>query len=235
MEPVAAARALVEERFPECLAAFVAGSVIEGRGTRSSDLDMVIITVEEEAPYRESLIYEGWPVELFVHTTESYLHYFESDAKSRMPALPTMCLGTILVDRDGTAAKARSDAETLLLKGPEAPTEDELASMRYALTDLLDDFLDVTDRQQAAFVAQALSEGSATLILTVRGKWSGKAKWLAKALDAGCPGLSERLVGCLRSFWREGDKEPLASFAQMALNEAGGRLWEGYRQGGKRK
>lgn len=60
MNPVEAASVLIDERFPECLAAFVGGSVIEGRGTPTSDLDMVVITNRDEAPYRESLRYAGW-------------------------------------------------------------------------------------------------------------------------------------------------------------------------------
>lgn len=49
VDPVKAAEDPVEERYPECLAAFVAGSVLQGRGTPTSDLDMVVVTTRGQA------------------------------------------------------------------------------------------------------------------------------------------------------------------------------------------
>lgn len=200
MEPIAAARALVDERFPECLAAFVGGSVITGGGTSTSDLDMVIITTREEAPYRESLRYGGWPVELFVNTTESYKWYFASDAKGRMPALARMCLdGAILRDRDGIAGIVREDARRLIEAGPEPLSQAQLDSKRYMLTDLLEDFIGSTRPEETLFIAAGLIDSAIDLLLAVNRKCSGKNKWAVRALDA-----------------------------------AGGRLFEGFRQAGRR-
>jgi hypothetical protein len=234
VDPIAAASALIEERFPECLAAFVAGSVLEGRGTPTSDLDMVVITLSEEAPYRESLRYGGWPVELFVHSPESYKWYFDSDAKGRAPALANMCLGHILRDVDGMAGRVRADAEALLTRGPEALTKDELDFRRYLVTDLLDDFEGSTRPEETVFVAASLLDHSIELLLAVNGKWSGKGKWMARALDALDPKLTCEAISAIQALHGTGDRKPLASFAHKALEAAGGRLWEGYRAAGKR-
>jgi hypothetical protein len=36
-----------------------------------SDLDIVVVPDAALAPYRETLRYQGWPVELFAHTIDS--------------------------------------------------------------------------------------------------------------------------------------------------------------------
>jgi predicted nucleotidyltransferase len=44
MDALEAVKIFLDQRFPECSAAFLAGSVIRGEGTSTSDLDIVIIT-----------------------------------------------------------------------------------------------------------------------------------------------------------------------------------------------
>lgn len=139
--PQLTAQRLVESRFPECEVAFLAGSVIRGEGTPTSDLDIVIITSRPEAPYRESLVFEGWPVEAFVHSPDSVRRYFASDAAGRRPMLPMMCAeGIIVRGQNGLAETIKAEAQALLDAGPTSLTPDERDNYRYALTDLLDDF-----------------------------------------------------------------------------------------------
>src|SRR5262245_37079299 len=89
MEAIEAARAFVQDHFPESLAAFLGGSVVRDQATPTSDLDIVIITTREDAPYRQSLLAHGWPIEVFVHSHLSYQDYFASDAARRRPTLAT--------------------------------------------------------------------------------------------------------------------------------------------------
>lgn len=64
------ARRLVTERFPDARAAWLGGSVARGQATLTSDLDVTVLLGRPPAPYRESLTYAGWPVEIFAHTEE---------------------------------------------------------------------------------------------------------------------------------------------------------------------
>jgi len=208
-DPIETAKALVEERYPECLAAFVAGSILEGRGTPTSDLDMVVITTRAEAPYRESLRLRGWPIEVFVHTTESYKWYFESDAKRRAPILARMCLeGVVLRDRGGVAQTVRDDARILIERGPAPLTGSELENRRYMLTDLLDDFEGSTRSEETAFMASTLLEDSIDLLLAVSRKWAGRSKWRARALDALNPALTREAVAAIETSFKDGDRRP---------------------------
>lgn len=69
MNALEAAHAFVAHRFPNCSAAFLAGSVVRGEATSTSDLDIVIVGDDIRAPYRESFHELSWPIETFVHTT----------------------------------------------------------------------------------------------------------------------------------------------------------------------
>lgn len=65
--PRETANKIWHERFSDALALFCAGSVIRGDGTAHSDLDIVVLFEHVPHAHRESLIVDGWPVELFVH------------------------------------------------------------------------------------------------------------------------------------------------------------------------
>jgi predicted nucleotidyltransferase len=52
MDAVDAARAVVEEHHPDARAAFLGGSVVTGRRTATSDLDIVVLLHGHPAPYR---------------------------------------------------------------------------------------------------------------------------------------------------------------------------------------
>lgn len=176
----------------------------------------------------------GWPVELFVHTPESYKRYFASDAQRRAPILARMCLGRVLKDVDGMARQVQQDAEALISAGPEPLTQFELDFHRYMLTDLLDDFEGSERPEETAFIAPLLLERSVELLLAINRKWTGKGKWLARALDALDPKLTRRAVDAIQAYHKTGDREPLASFARYVLEAAGGPLWEGFRAAGRK-
>src|SRR3954453_13674836 len=68
MDAVGTARAFVREAFPQARAAVLGGSAARGQATATSDLDIVVILDGPPAPYRETLRYGGWLVELFAKT-----------------------------------------------------------------------------------------------------------------------------------------------------------------------
>jgi hypothetical protein len=106
MDPVGDARALAAELFPRARAAFLGGGVLTSRRTATSDLDVVVIIAGPLAPYRESVRFGDWPVELFVHDEQSIARYLASDVARRKPTMPRLCAeGVVLVDRDGLAGR----------------------------------------------------------------------------------------------------------------------------------
>src|SRR5712691_2282206 len=126
-DPVADAQALVAERFPAARAAFLGGGVLSARRTMTSDLDIVVVIDGSPAPYRESLRWRGWPVELFVHRVDGIGAWFAKDAAERLPTLARMCAGgVILADADGSGAAILAQAEAILAAGPPPLSPDEL-------------------------------------------------------------------------------------------------------------
>ena len=235
MNAIDAGHVFVEQRYPECIAAIVGGSVVRGDGTPTSDLDIVIVTDRQDAPYRESLRAFGWPIEVFVHSRTSYRRYFQSDSESRRPALALMCHeGIIVRDREGLARRIQDEAGALLERGPEPLTEEESDLWRYRITDLLDDFLGCDRLDEGMFIANDLAIGASDLILASHRQWIGRGKWVRRALQRFDPELAERLTQALQTYYRAEAKDDLIRFADDALAPVGGRLFEGYYSAGKR-
>jgi predicted nucleotidyltransferase len=232
-DAVTAATAFIQVHFPECLCAFVAGSMFRGEETPTSDLDIVVITTRDDAPFRASYREHGWPIEAFVHTVESYPRWFVNDGNR--PSLAFMVdEGEIVRDTDGLAARVKADARTLLERGPEPLTPSQIEDLRYAVTDALDDFIGCNDVAEGVFVAAALASRSSELILLLNHQWIGSGKWVLRALRRSDPALAVQLSRALRGHARYGDKRPLIAFARRALDDACGPLFEGYHRSGKR-
>ncbi|GHO89211.1 nucleotidyltransferase domain-containing protein [Dictyobacter formicarum] len=227
-----AAQALIDEKFPACDAAFVGGSVIRGEGTKTSDLDIVVITHTVNTAYRESFCYAGWPVELFVNTPQSYLEFFASDKQSRKPALPRMCAeGIILQNRDGIAQRIKTEAQQLLAAGPEPLNTAQLDRLRYSLTDALDDLEGSQDRGESYFIANSVAVRACDLLLGAQNQWIGHGKWVLRALRNFDPNQAEQLTRALEAYYQHGDKQALITFADDILKPLGGRLFDGYTAG----
>ncbi len=112
MEPLDAARTLAGELFPHARWVVLAGSVLTAARTAGSDLDIVVCLPDDpELPYRRSLRWRGWPVELFVHDEASLGHYLAKDLAGRRPALHRMlATGHLVAGNGDEAARARRGA-----------------------------------------------------------------------------------------------------------------------------
>ncbi len=222
MDPVEDARALVGERFPDALAAFLGGSVLSAWRTATSDLDIVVILAGPPAPYRESLRWRGWPVETFVHDAASLEHFFAADAARRRPTLARMCRdGVLLAGTPEDTDAIRERARLLLAAGPAPLSAVELALARYGLTDAVDDLTGSTDPAETAVIGWRVWTQAAELALALAGYWSGSGKWLLRELRDADPGLAARMVAAI------GDPAALAGVADEVLARAGGRFWAG--------
>ncbi|MEU9335149.1 nucleotidyltransferase domain-containing protein [Streptomyces sp. NPDC048290] len=232
MDPVVVARAVVEERHPAARAAFLGGSVLTKRRTALSDLDIVVLLPGLPAPYRESLQYGDWPVELFVHTEESWHQFVNREIRKRRSPLLWMCAdGELLFDVDGLGASVAAEARKLALAGPPSATVEEIEDFRYGITDLLDDLAGCTDQGERLFIVTELARRTGELALALGGSWGGGGKWLARRLEDTAPGLNARLHHAVREALN-GQTEALAGVVEAVLAPAGGRLWIGYRRSG---
>lgn len=235
-QAVTTARALVAERFPGARAAWLAGSVVAGTATASSDLDITVLLPGPPAPFRESLVHDGWPVELFVHTRESVSRWIAQDLARRRPTLVRLISsGVVLLDVDGSGAALSEECAEVLAAGPGPPSDATLDWMRYGLTDMLDDLADSTEPLMTAAIAVATWEAAARLLLAADARWWGTSKWLVRELreyDAvHATTYALRLhAGLAAAFDQAPDQ--LLLVAEEILDSVGGRLWAGYRAEG---
>ena len=59
LQPIEAAHQFLNKYFPNCQGALLAGSIVRGEATATSDLDIVILDTNT-SPYRESFVDFGW-------------------------------------------------------------------------------------------------------------------------------------------------------------------------------
>jgi GNAT superfamily N-acetyltransferase len=230
------ARQIVLERFPDVRAAWLGGSTADGSATAHSDLDITVLLSGAPAPYRISTIIDGRPVEFFVQTEQSLMRFCRDDRNRRRPT--TMRLvgsSQVLVDRDGSGQRLQTLLHQMDLDGPRAADPGEVESMRYAVTDLLNDLDSARTVDEALTVATALFREAADLMLSTNRRWSGSGKWLLRELrrlDADLPhAFTAELLDGLRAA-AAGDTRPLHDASVSILDACGGAVFDAYRRGG---
>ncbi|KAB1978929.1 nucleotidyltransferase domain-containing protein [Streptomyces triticiradicis] len=234
MDHVKIAGELVRNRFPEARAAFLAGSVLTHRRTATSDLDIVVLLAGPPAPFRESLMHEGWPVELFVQTEADWRLFAERETAARRSPLLAMCAeGMLLADADGLGAALQAESRERLAAGPPPPSATELEDRRYALTDTLDDLRGCTDPLERTYIVADLLQRASELALLTGGHWLGGGKWLSRRLAAAEPDLHSRLTtGAAAAMSRAADgTDRFTEAVDEVLQSAGGPRWAGYSRG----
>ncbi|TMW71443.1 nucleotidyltransferase domain-containing protein [Alteribacter natronophilus] len=227
-EPYQTAQNLIDSLFPGCDGAVLSGSVVRGEATATSDLDIVVFDSETLQSYRESFIFEQWPVEVFVHNLESYRHFFSSDCERGRPSMPRMVAEGKVIRDTGVLAAIRTEARDLLEKGPEPWSRKTIALKRYFLTDVLEDFEGAERRDEGLFIAGSLMIQLSEFILRTNGAWCGDSKWHARALKQFDSSLAERLTRAFDHYYRTGEKEQAVCFTDDVLAEHGGRLFNGF-------
>ncbi|GAC1513862.1 MAG: nucleotidyltransferase domain-containing protein [Chloroflexota bacterium] len=233
-DPLEAAQAFVDARFPDASVALVGGSVVRGEATPTSDLDIVIVHAHPVRPYRETFRAHGWPVEVFVHTVKSWRFYVAQDVARRTPSMPAMTAeGVVLRDRDGLAATIKGEARAILEAGPPSLSDEETENRRYGLTDVLDDFVGADRFDEGMIVAGMMAQSATDLMLAHRGRWTGHGKWMLRSLHRADPESAGRLSAALESYARDWSKALMTAWTQRALDMVGGPLFEGYHSMGR--
>ncbi|MGD7045939.1 nucleotidyltransferase domain-containing protein [Jeotgalibacillus proteolyticus] len=228
LEPVRAAEQFINLHYPHCQAALLAGSVVRKEATAASDLDIVIFDQTIKSSYRSSHVEDGWPIEVFVHSMESYKEFFQSDCVRGRPSMPNMVAEGLILKDHGELNAIRKEAQALLDKGPDPWDKETLKLKRYFLTDALEDLTGSTSRQEDLFIASTLLIQLSDFILRTNHQWSGDSKWLMRALKRFDPGLAAELAGAFDLFFRNGEKEAIVELTERILNPYGGLLFDGF-------
>ncbi|MFD4703358.1 nucleotidyltransferase domain-containing protein [Gottfriedia sp. NPDC058432] len=231
LNPIEAAQHFIEKYFPKCQGALLAGSVVRGEATETSDLDIVIFDKNFSSSYRESLKEFGWDIEVFVHNLSSYKQFFKSDYERARPSLPRMVSEGMILKDEGVIEDIKKEANDLLEKGPEKWSEDTIKIKRYFITDALNDFKGSSKRAEEIFIANTLAELVSEFVLRTNCKWIGSSKWVVRSLRNYNEEFANCFVKAFNSFYTTGEKNQVIKLVNEVLQPYGGQLFEGFSLG----
>jgi predicted acetyltransferase/predicted nucleotidyltransferase len=231
LQPVDAANKFIDLNFPNSQGAILAGSVVRGESTETSDLDIVVFDDQLQSSYRESLVEFDWPIEVFAYNLSSYKKYFKSDYERARPSLIRMISEGLIIKDNGIIETIKKEANHILEKGPEEWSEQMIRTKRYFITDALDDFIGCNNRDEEIFIASTLTESTHEFVLRTKGQWIGTSKWMVRALKHYDKNFAKEFVNVFDIFYKTGQKDLVIQLVDNVLKPYGGRLFKGYSSG----
>ncbi len=227
---IEAARRILVDRYRSA-AAVVAGSRLRGSADASSDLDFFVLFDTLPNAYRESFLWDGVPVEAFVNDPGTLRWFLRADVENGRPVMIDMVAGGEVVGPDpGLAGPLRVEAEALRAAGPPPLDEAALRTLRYRITDLLDDLRGPRPGAEVRSIGCALHALTADLALRGRGRWAARGKWIPRDLHSLDPALAGRFDGAFRALFAADDLAPIFALLRDELCRHGGPLFDGDRR-----
>ncbi|MEM9804851.1 MAG: nucleotidyltransferase domain-containing protein [Cyanobacteria bacterium P01_D01_bin.56] len=230
-ELIAIATKIQQDHYPNADVIFLAGSVIRGEGTATSDLDLVVVFQQLPAAYRESFRFEGWPVEAFVHDPETLRYFFfEADKPTGVPSLPAMVSEGIEIPQPSQLSRELKQlADDVLAAGPPVWDQDAMDRSRYTLTELIDDIRAPRSRAELIATGTQLYDAVADHYLRSRNLWSAKGKTIPRRLQHVSPQFADQFEESFADLFINGETDKLIGLVENMLAPDGGWLFEGYK------
>ncbi len=225
---IEAAQQFITQYFPHCDGALLAGSVVRGEATETSDLDIVVFDNNRMTSYRESIVAFGWAIEVFVHNLTSYKQYFHEDYKRARPSMPRMVSEGIVLKDNGILDGIKNEAKLLLDKGPEEWTEQTIKIKQYFISDALDDFIGCSNKAEELFIANALAELVSEFVLRTNRQWIGHSKWVVRALLQHDEAFTLHFIQAFDIFYKTGNKKHIIQLVNNVLEPFGGKYFDGF-------
>ena len=231
-ELIGIAAEIHKTKYPQAKAIFLAGSLIRGEGTSTSDLDLVIVFDSLRCAYRESFAHGKWPVEAFVHDPQTLEYFFRQiDCPTGFPSLPTMVAeGVEVPEANGLTGSLKQLANSVLNEGPPKWTETDLNNSRYAITNLIDDLRDPRSRHEMHATATLLYSALANHYFRSKNIWSANGKAIPGRLHAIDTSFAKKFLESFENVFVNNCSKKVISVAAEILENSGGFLFDGYKQ-----
>jgi hypothetical protein len=230
-DPLKTIKKLINEKYPRAKAVFWSGSVYNNQATQASDLDIVIIFESLEHAYREAFIYDGWPIDAFIHDLDT-LRYFceELEAHDGRPALINMLLnGKTILDNRAMIESSKKIAQQAKDMGPAKWTQFQIDKERFLITDILDDILYPKNTMEQMASAIYLFEPLIQFYFRANHQWAASGKSLLRLLRSENPGLFLDITQCFENLFKAGNTSGVKKVVHTILEPFGGFLWDGFR------
>ena len=222
---------LIKDSYKDAKAVFWAGSVSQNQGTDSSDLDLVIVFESLPHAYREAFIYDGWPIDAFIHDCDTLRYFFEeSRAGNGISGLSTMILnGRIVTDPSAFSENIKTLAQKVLNVGPAIWDKEQIDKERFLITDVLADIKYPFSRDEQSASAAWLFEALGQFYLRSQNKWCASGKSIIRYLKNDNLVLAIEFTKAFESLFQTGDSSGIEKVVQKILAPYGGFLWDGFR------
>lgn len=230
-DPLSTIQKLIKERYVEAKAVFWAGSVSQGEGTSASDLDLVIVFEEVAHAYREAFIYDGWPIDAFIHDLDTLRYFFEeSRTGNGISGLCYMILNGREVTNPGVFSEnVKTLAQEVLNAGPAIWDQEQINKERFLITDVLDDIKYPAGRDEQIASAAWLLEALGQFYFRSQNKWCASGKSIIRYLKSDNPDLALEFMQAFQDLFQTGNSAALELLVKKILDPYGGLFWNGFR------
>lgn len=224
--PLEVAFKLKKQRYPDAIVAFAAGSIFRGEGSPTSDIDFIVLYDDPfDDVKRDTYEFEGWTVEVFVHTIQAQDYFFEQDRKLGIPSMMNMIHEGIEIPNPCEfSQRQKAKAKYLLDLGPESLNDVQIQRARYFLTSLLDDLDGVAKQEERYAILSKIYLELADFYLRANKQWSGMGKGVMRALNRYSPEIAREYLAAFGLAFQGKSNESLNICAEKILQPFGGKL-----------
>jgi len=230
--PLFVSKELLESRYRGAEAIFVAGSVVRGEASTYSDLDLVVIYDRVPVAYRESFYHRDWPVEAFIHDSETIQYFFQGVDRliGRATLAEMISEGHEIPGPTELTNGLKEKARAVLADGPPALTEDDIQDRRYQISELIDDIREPRSKAELTASATMVYGELADYYFRTHMDWTGSGKAILKRLRQEDPALARRFADAFEILFTTGHSQKVIDLAAEILAPQGGFLFDGYRR-----
>lgn len=229
--PLHTIKKVIQERYSDAKAIFWSGSVSKNEGKEHSDLDLVIIYDKVPNAYREAFIYEGWPIDAFIHDPDTLRYFFEeSKNSSGISGLIHMVLeGQVITPPTRISESVIKMAKDYLEAGPAVWDKSQIDKERFLITDVLDDIKSPVSQAEQMASAGWLYEALSQFYFRSQNKWCASGKSIVRYLKSENPTLESEFTYSFSRLFKTGDSSALEILVKKILGPFGGLLWDGFK------
>ncbi|MCF6289108.1 MAG: nucleotidyltransferase domain-containing protein [Proteobacteria bacterium] len=228
--PIETTKQLCKDKYADAMYVLLAGSIIRGEATKTSDLDIVVIYKDIVQAYRASYYYGGYPVEVFVHSLATLEYFFELDKQAGIPSLINMVEEGIEVSNGSNlSSKVKDLAHQFLKKGPPDWGITEIDNARYTITDMIDDIRDPRSVEELYATASVLYSSLANYYFRSQNLWSARGKSIPRRMAKIDASFTEIFTSSFNTLFNSVDPQKVIELSQNILAKDGGFLFNGHK------
>lgn len=230
-DAVTRAQEILAQRYRGAEFCIAAGSIVRGQGTIRSDLDLIVVFQRIDHAFRESFTFREMPVEAFVHDHETIQAFINEDYEDGQASIMNMIVtGTVLPQETGTSRKLKEYSKSLLENGPQPLSREQEQTLRYFISDLIDDLQGERTPPEQRAIFYKLYPQIGELALRRAGKFSSTGKHLARNLEEHCPMIFNTLENLMIQIHNRPVTPAQIKALKGIVEDLGGFLFDGYRR-----